>query len=282
MKKFLNHVKLVLDNNTLKPKRSTSDSAGHDIFSNQNIVLESKKSAEIKLPFHFETTNETKEFNVDLFVRSSFGINKKIRLVKDGEIVESIALNPLLKGQVITLFNDSEEDITIKQGEHFSQFILSDKEINSNVPFAIESVIKEELDKHLHIIQSKVVFNEDLSADYIIEEDIELKPNEQMKLTTGLKSKIETGTWMGVYIRDEFKDKILLANGVGVIDADYYNNPNNDGHLFFAIVNKSDKPLVLPKGSSIIQLKAQEYLVLEDEKDNPVLKNRDGGIGSTN
>jgi dUTP pyrophosphatase len=28
----------------------------------------------------------------------------------------------------------------------------------------------------------------------------------------------------------------MLANGIGIIDSDYYNNPDNEGHIMFAIL----------------------------------------------
>ena len=33
------------------------------------------------------------------------------------------------------------------------------------------------------------------------------------------------------------KKGLILANSIGVIDKDYYGNPDNDGHIMFAFYN---------------------------------------------
>jgi dUTP pyrophosphatase len=70
----------------------------------------------------------------------------------------------------------------------------------------------------------------------------------------------------------------MLANSVGVIDADYYNNPDNEGEIFFQIINLSPYPIVLKKGDIIGQGIFKEYLTTEDDVAEGV---RVGGFGST-
>ena len=40
--------------------------------------------------------------------------------------------------------------------------------------------------------------------------------------------------FLGIYIRSSlgFKYNIRMCNQVGIIDADYYNNKDNEGHIF--------------------------------------------------
>ena len=76
-----------------------------------------------------------------------------------------------------------------------------------------------------------------------------------------------------------FKKGLVLANSVGIIDGDYYNNPDNDGHFMFAYYNFFEEDLLIKKGEVIGQVIFQKYLKVDD--DNASGK-RTGGFGSTN
>ena len=71
---------------------------------------------------------------------------------------------------------------------------------------------------------------------------------------------------------------LILANSVGVIDADYYNNPDNEGEIFFQIINLSPFDIKLQKGDIIGQGIFKEYLLTEDDE---TCGERVGGFGST-
>ena len=69
---------------------------------------------------------------------------------------------------------------------------------------------------------------------------------------------------------------IRQANPPSIIDSDYYNNPNNEGHIFFAVCNSSivfDKP-IMPIAQGIFI----NYLITDNDN---VTTERVGGIGST-
>jgi len=74
------------------------------------------------------------------------------------------------------------------------------------------------------------------------------------------------------------KKGFILANSVGLIDSDYYGNPDNDGHFFFAYFNCSDHDIHVKKGDVIGQVVFQKYLTVDN--DNATGK-RLGGFGST-
>jgi dUTP pyrophosphatase len=77
-----------------------------------------------------------------------------------------------------------------------------------------------------------------------------------------------------------FKRHLSLPNGIGVIDADYYNNPNNEGELFVQMLNYGVCPLHIHKGERIVQGIFMKYLKTDD--DNPISRERLSGFGSTN
>lgn len=74
------------------------------------------------------------------------------------------------------------------------------------------------------------------------------------------------------------KKGLVLANGIGIIDSDYYENPDNDGHIMFAFYNMSDKDTEIKKGDCIGQAIFQKFFVTDDDKSEG---KRLGGFGST-
>lgn len=74
------------------------------------------------------------------------------------------------------------------------------------------------------------------------------------------------------------KNKTVLSNGVGLIDSDYYSNPDNDGHIMFQFVNYGPNNLYIEKGDRIGQGVFSKYLLTDDDSANGV---RVGGHGST-
>ncbi|QGV05000.1 dUTP diphosphatase [Lactobacillus acetotolerans] len=77
-----------------------------------------------------------------------------------------------------------------------------------------------------------------------------------------------------------FKKNLILPNGIGVIDSDYYNNPNNEGEISVQIINYGVRPMRIHKGDRIAQGIFMKYLKTDD--DQPVSRKRVSGFGSTN
>ena len=75
------------------------------------------------------------------------------------------------------------------------------------------------------------------------------------------------------------KKGLILANSVGVVDKDYYGNPDNDGHIMFAFYNIKDEDIEIKKGEAIGQGIFQKYLVTDADDASG---ERVGGFGSTN
>ena len=99
-------------------------------------------------------------------------------------------------------------------------------------------------------------------------------------IKTGLKAYCGNDEYYMLVNRSSnpFKKGLVLANSVGIIDADYYNNPDNDGHFMFAYYNFFDKDLEIKKGEVIGQVIFQKYLVTDDDN---ATGERTGGFGST-
>ena len=76
-----------------------------------------------------------------------------------------------------------------------------------------------------------------------------------------------------------FQEGLILANSIGVVDADYYGNPENDGHIMFAFYNIKEEDTVIKKGECIGQAIFEKFLVADDDNAEG---DRLGGFGSTN
>ena len=72
---------------------------------------------------------------------------------------------------------------------------------------------------------------------------------------TGIKCEMPQNMYLELSVRSScpLKHWLILANGVGIIDSDYYNNPDNEGHIFFQIINLSPFDIILKKGDAIGQ-----------------------------
>lgn len=99
-------------------------------------------------------------------------------------------------------------------------------------------------------------------------------------VSTGMKCKLDPGTYLELSVRSScpLKHWLILGNAVGIIDADYYNNPDNEGEIFFQIINLAPFAIQLKRGDAIGQGIIKPYLTVEG--DNATGK-RTGGFGST-
>lgn len=100
-------------------------------------------------------------------------------------------------------------------------------------------------------------------------------------VNTGVKVKMENDEYLALHNRSSnpIKRFLLLANGVGIIDADYYSNPDNDGEIKFAFLNFGISDLVINQGDVIGQGVFHKFLVTDDDYSQDV--KRKGGFGST-
>ena len=99
-------------------------------------------------------------------------------------------------------------------------------------------------------------------------------------VSTGVKCHLEEGYYLELSVRSStpLKYWIILANSIGIIDADYCNNPDNEGEIFFQVINLSPFPIQLRKGDIIGQGIIKKYEVTDDDKAEGL---RTGGFGST-
>ena len=110
-----------------------------------------------------------------------------------------------------------------------------------------------------------------------VSKDFRAKPT---LVPTGIKCEMPEDMYLELSVRSScpLKHWLILANGVGIIDSDYYNNPDNEGHIFFQIINLSPFDIILKKGDTIGQGIFKKYYLTDDDA---ATAERQGGFGST-
>lgn len=121
------------------------------------------------------------------------------------------------------------------------------------------------------------------SAGYDFEaiSDFTIKPGEIKKIPLGIKANMNDGEVLFLIVRSSqgFKYNVRMCNQVGVIDKDYYNNIDNEGHMWIKLENHGDKDYAVSKGDKIIQGIFMNFLTVDNEE--KIENNRVSGIGST-
>ena len=123
------------------------------------------------------------------------------------------------------------------------------------------------------------------SAGYDIEcaEDVTIEPfngGNPTLVKTGIKAYMEDDEYLMLCNRSSNPKKkgLVLANSVGIIDKDYYGNPDNDGAIMFAFYNIKNEPVTIKKGEAIGQAIFMKYLITDNDNASGI---RTGGFGST-
>ena len=114
--------------------------------------------------------------------------------------------------------------------------------------------------------------NKAAGYDFYLIEDIEMKPGDIVKISTGIKAHFEEDEVLMIFVRSStgFKYNIRLVNQVGIIDADYYNNRDNEGHIFIKLQNEGDKTVSFKKGDHLAQGVFLKYLLTDSDNNNNV------------
>ena len=137
--------------------------------------------------------------------------------------------------------------------------------------------------KNIHfpkkMLESGKIINEIMTLEEFgaLTKEHKIKPT---LVSTGMKCQLDHGTYLELSVRSScpLKYWLIMGNSVGIIDADYYNNPDNEGEIFFQMINLSPFDIQLKKGDIIGQGIIKPYLTTEDDSASG---ERVGGFGST-
>ena len=110
--------------------------------------------------------------------------------------------------------------------------------------------------------------------------DVTIQPNEMAMIWTDVKAHMYYDNVLLIFVRSSMgKHPIVIANGTGVIDSDYYSNESTDGNIGFRLLNLGTTPYEIKAGDRIGQGVFIKYGIIKD--DNTTTQ-RTGGFGSSN
>ena len=116
--------------------------------------------------------------------------------------------------------------------------------------------------------------------DFFAIEDIIFNPKTITRVFTGVKCELMPNQVLILANRSSNPSKkgLVLLNGIGVIDADYYGNPDNDGEIAFEFYNMLDEVVEIKKGEKLGQGLILKFDKVEDDYTTNI---RRSGWGST-
>lgn len=97
---------------------------------------------------------------------------------------------------------------------------------------------------------------------------------------TGVKIYLDEDKTFDIQARSSLprKNWLIVANAPGLIDADYVDNPDNEGHIFVQLINLAPFPFTIKKGEKFAQGVIRQYFTVDNDTHGG---KRMGGIGST-
>ena len=124
-------------------------------------------------------------------------------------------------------------------------------------------------------------------VDFIASSDITIPAfrfkGQATLVPTGVKAFMQKDEYLQIFARSSIPVNLglIMSNGVGIVDADYYNNPKNEGHIMIEFNNLTNEHIMIEKGTRIAQGIFNKVLPVTH---GVRLKNdtRNGGFGSTN
>lgn len=103
--------------------------------------------------------------------------------------------------------------------------------------------------------------------DFINPERVKLEPHKIYYVKTGIKADMEKDEFLMLCNRSSNpkKKNLVLINGVGIIDKDYYNNSDNEGEIAFAFMNISNETIIIEAGEKLGQGIFTKYEITDDD-----------------
>ena len=141
-------------------------------------------------------------------------------------------------------------------------------------------VVKDEFRKNSGDIKLPTRSTEHSSGyDFYSPVDVVIQPHEMVMIWSDIKVNMYWDNTLLIVPRSSMgKQPIMIANTIGVIDSDYYNNESNDGNIGFRLLNLGTTPYEIKRGDRIGQGIFVKYGLVNG--DNTTTK-RNAGFGST-
>ena len=154
-------------------------------------------------------------------------------------------------------------------------FVLYDRDNKPQRGFKVVSPTMRKSD-HVHYPTRGSVNS--AGYDFYADKDYTIAPNEIIKVWTDIKAYMQPDEFLMLDVRSSMGGKFMLANTIGIIDSDYYENPNNDGNIGIFLKNISNEVQHIKRDDKIAQGIFMEYLKIDNDK---TTEERKGGFGSS-
>lgn len=238
---FLNVTK---HEDAILPRRSTENAAGYDLFAQEDYVIPSVARMIVGFTNLESSINDHVESILDDMDRES----------SDFQYIQS-------------LLDDVHEEIEVEFAK------------NSADVFITDPVIHRELDLKIKKVSSLALETMNINLDSLYEYfEKRFKP---ILVSTGVKAYMQEDECLQIYNRSSNPKKgLVVANGVGLVDSDYFDNEDNEGLIFVPFINYSSSDVVIKKGDRIAQGVFSKFLKTDDD-DLSEKARRNGGFGST-
>jgi dUTP pyrophosphatase len=161
----------------------------------------------------------------------------------------------------------------------YNSFLIKSKGLDIEFQEQLDAYIKYFLDE-LKLPKRGTAFS--AGNDFRCPVDVSIASGSKLLIPTGIKVQLDADKVLDVYPRSSLgtKHDTMMANTVGIIDSDYYNNEDNEGHILIMLKNTSDHILNIPQGDRFCQGIITQYFTVEGDEIGQGAK-RVGGIGST-
>ena len=130
--------------------------------------------------------------------------------------------------------------------------------------------VKDDINLYNELVMPSRSTKHSAGYDFHAIEDFEINPGETLKIPLGVKAKMMEDEFLMVVVRSSvgFKYNVRLVNQVGIIDSDYYNNKDNEGHIWVKLKNEGEEVFKIKKGEHFMQGIFLKYLTCNDVVDN--------------
>lgn len=250
------------------PKRGTKDSAGYDLSTPYSFTVQPGEDKRIFFGWGLQPA-EVENIMGIIVPRSSLYKKKGLITYFKCEQVVTGALTA-------TVTNITENPVTVEADERIMQLILVDSHFRGET-------FKENDITFVQAASDKVkenLWTRNMPTEFTLfqsTEDVVLPPHTLTVVPTGVKWKIAENN-VGIINIDANLSGLALANGIGIIDADYYDNSSNEGQVALLLLNVANLPITLKEGTVLGTGTVHRFYTVSEDVATDV---REGGFGST-
>lgn len=171
--------------------------------------------------------------------------------------------------EIVSRFKDSDLKLPVRSTKNSAGYDL----------YVAESIVIPPYQEQIHTLKNRGVFSKvyELNEIKSLVSETAAKPT---LVSTGVKVQLEDNQYLELSLRSStpLKYWLIMANSIGIIDADYFNNPDNEGEIFLQLINLSPFAIKLNAGDCIGQGIIKTYNKTDDDNS---MQERVGGFGST-